>query len=93
MAEILRKVRTRDQDSVKLPCTNFEALSSNLISVLRDSQNFSHFCQFLEKMAEILRTLLRCAKDLVNSFYTNFETLNSNLILVLCDSQNFSHFC
>ena len=67
MAEILRSLMRCAKDLVKSFYTNFEALNSNLISVLRDSQNFSHFCQFLEKMAEILRTLPGCAKDLVKS--------------------------
>ena len=70
MAEILRTSLKCDKDVIESSGINFEALNSNLISVLRDSQNFSHFCKFLEKMAEILRTLMRCAKDLVKSFYT-----------------------
>ena len=39
MAEILRKVRIRDQESVKLSFTIFEALNSNLISVMRYDKN------------------------------------------------------
>ena len=73
-------------------CAKFEGLITNLVSLLYDFKNFSHFCKFTEKMAEIWEYVSRSVKDLLKLFYIKFEALNSNLISIFQDSQNLAIF-